>query len=450
MGWNTYKALNQSCVRYGTSEDNLSSQACASHSSTYGTSRTYFHTVALTGLEPATTYYYKIVSSNSSIANFLSPRAPGDQAPFNLSVVIDLGVYGADGFTVGDSKGKRDETPSIEPELNHTTISRLAKTANDYEFVIHPGDFAYADDWYLKPKNLADGKNAYESILEQFYDQLAPITSRIPYMPSPGNHEAACTEIPFTTGLCPEGQHNFTDFLHRFDHMIPTAFSSRSSSQEVQKLSSKASDLAKPPFWYSFEYGMAHIAMIDTETDFPGAPDGQKGSAGLNAGPFGAPNQQLEFLEADLASVNRTVTPWVIVAGHRPWYTTGSSTCKPCQEAFEHLLYRYGVDLGVFGHVHNSQRFLPVVNDTADPRGMKDPRAPMYIVAGGAGNIEGTSSVGKKPSYTEFAYADGYSYSTIGVLDRNHLQINFISSSSGEILDTSTLYKSHNTSFVVQ
>lgn len=205
MGWNTYKALNQSCVRYGTSEDNLSSQACASHSSTYGTSRTYFHTVALTGLEPATTYYYKIVSSNSSIANFLSPRAPGDQAPFNLSVVIDLGVYGADGFTVGDSKGKRDETPSIEPELNHTTISRLAKTANDYEFVIHPGDFAYADDWYLKPKNLADGKNAYESILEQFYDQLAPITSRIPYMPSPGNHEAACTEIPFTTGLCPEG-----------------------------------------------------------------------------------------------------------------------------------------------------------------------------------------------------------------------------------------------------
>ena len=48
---------------------------------------------------------------------------------------------------------------------------------------------------------------------------------------------------------------------------------------------------------------MAHVVMIDTETDFADAPDGPDGSAGLNSGPFGAPNQQLQFLEADLASV---------------------------------------------------------------------------------------------------------------------------------------------------
>jgi hypothetical protein len=56
--------------------------------------------------------------------------------------------------------------------------------------------------------------------------------------------------------------------------------------------------------------------MIDTETDFPDAPDGPDGSAGLNGGPFGSATQQLDFLAADLASVDRTVTPWVIVAGH--------------------------------------------------------------------------------------------------------------------------------------
>ena len=55
-------------------------------------------------------------------------------------------------------------------------------------------------------------------------------------------------------------------------------------------------------------------------------------------------------------------------------------------------MYTYGVDLGIFGHVHNSQRFVPVVNNTADPNGMNDPKAPMYIVAGGAGNIEGQLS----------------------------------------------------------
>lgn len=452
VGWNTYTSLNQSCVRYGTSADHLSSQACSIQSTTYGSSRTYSHTVILTDLTPATEYYYKIVSSNSSIGNFLSPRVPGDPTPFNLDVVIDLGVYGADGYTNASAKGKRDAAPSVEPELSHATIGRLAKTSDDYEIVIHPGDFGYADDWYLRPHNLVNGKDAYQSILEQFYDQLAPISSRKLYMASPGNHEAACTEIPLTTGHCPDGQYNFTDFMHRFDQMMPTALPSHSDHQEAQALARKAQRLARPPFWFSFEYGMVHVAMIDTETDFPDAPDGKGGSAGLNAGPFGQkhPSQQLEFLKADLASVDRKVTPWVIVAGHRPWYTSGSSACKPCQKAFESLLYRYGVDLGVFGHVHNSQRFLPVVNGTADPNGMKDPRAPMYIIAGGAGNIEGLSDVGSKPSYTQFAYDDDYSYSTLRIRDRNHLQVDFFRSSTGELLDSSTLYKRHDTQFVVQ
>lgn len=130
--------------------------------------------------------------------------------------------------------------------------------------------------------------------------------------------------------------------------------------------------------------------MFDTETDFTDAPDGPGGSAGLNGGPFGATNQQIEFLEADLSSVDRTITPWVVVGGHRPWYSTGSSSsvCAPCQAAFEPLFYKYGVDLAIFGHVHNSQRFLPANNSVADPNGMNDPKAPLYIVAGGAGNIE--------------------------------------------------------------
>jgi acid phosphatase len=192
--------------------------------------------------------------------------------------------------------------------------------------------------------------------------------------------------------------------------------------------------------------------MINTETDFTDAPDGTDGSAKLDSGPFGKKGQQLEFLKADLASVDRTVTPWVIVAGHRPWYSTGDSDniCDSCQEAFEELFYTYGVDLGVFGHVHNSQRFTPIYNGTVDSQNLTDPKAPMYIVAGGAGNIEGLSDVGTKPDYTEFAYADDYSYATLKLLDEQNLQIDFIRSSTGEVLDSSTLYKSHTTQFVVQ
>ena len=450
IGWNTYVRMSKPCVEYGTSEDNLAHKVCSTLSQTYPTSRTWFNFVTLDGLEPATTYYYKIVSENSTVEKFLSPRVPGDKTPFSINAIIDLGVYGEDGFTIDGDHTKRDIIPNIPPSLNHTTIQRLANTADDYELIIHPGDLAYADDWMLNVHNLFDGKNAYQAILEQFYNQLAPISARKPYMASPGNHEAACSEVPYLTGSCPNGQKNFTDFMSRFAEGMPTAFASTSLDSQAKVNANKAKMLSNPPFWYSFEYGMAHVVMFNTETDFEDAPDTEQGSAHLGAGPFGFPNQQLQFLEADLASVDRTVTPWLIVAGHRPWYTSGSGACYPCRAAFESILYKYGVDLAVFGHVHNTQRFLPVYNDVADPAGMKDPKAPMYVVAGGAGNIEGTSNLGKPLPFTAFGYDEEFSYASFKVADENNLEISVIKSSTGEVLDRSTLYKAHNEQFVVQ
>ncbi|KAJ4147145.1 hypothetical protein LMH87_001690 [Akanthomyces muscarius] len=450
VGWNTYQQSGSPCVSYGTSANSLTQKSCSTKSDTYPSSRTWFHTVYLNNLTPATKYYYKIESTNSTVEQFLSPRVAGDKTPFAINAIIDLGVYGEDGYTIENDQAKRDTIPNIPPSLNHTTIKRLADTADDYEFIIHPGDLAYADDWALHGKNLFDGKNAFQAILEEFYGQLAPISSRKPYIVSPGNHEASCEEIPHTSWACPSGQKNFTDFMTRFNGNMPTAFASTSKVDKAKVSANKAQQLANPPFWFSFEYGMAHIVMINTETDFPSAPDGPDGSAGLNSGPFGGPEQQLQFLEADLASVDRSVTPWVIVAGHRPWYTTGGDGCTPCQQAFEPLFYKYGVDLGVFGHVHNSQRFNPVYNGTQDPAGMKNPKAPMYIVSGGTGNIEGLSPVGNKPDYTAFAYADHFSYATIRFQDTQNLQVDFYRSATGELLDSSVLFKEHKDQFVVQ
>ena len=447
VAWNTYTKLAQACVQYGTSSKSLTSKACSNNAVTYPTSRTYFNTVQLTGLKPATNYYYKIVSTNSSVQHFFSPRVAGDTTPFTLNAVIDMGVYGADGYTIDMDMSKRSTIPTLDPSLNHTTIGRLFNTLNQYEFIIHPGDLAYADDWYEKAHNILDGTNAFEAILEQFYNQLAPISGVKPYMASPGNHEADCTEIPNTAFACAEGQRNFTDFNNRFGASMPKAFVSTSKNSAAKINANKAAQLAKAPFWFSFEYGMVHVTMIDTETDFADAPDGPGGSAGLNGGPFGFTNQQLEFIDADLASVDRTVTPWVIVAGHRPWYTTGTG-CAPCQSAFETLLYKYGVDLAVFGHVHNSQSIVPIYNGTADPNGFQNPTAPYYVVAGGAGNIEGLSSASNPPSYVSFAYDTDFSYATIQLADKNHMNIKFIRSYTGEVLDSTTLYKKHSQQFV--
>jgi hypothetical protein len=59
----------------------------------------------------------------------------------------------------------------------------------------------------------------YETLLEEFYDELTPLTSIRPYMVGPGNHEANCdnggttdaiNNITYTTSICTEGQTNFT------------------------------------------------------------------------------------------------------------------------------------------------------------------------------------------------------------------------------------------------
>lgn len=451
VGWNTYEQINKPCVSYGLSSSHLNQQACSSESKTYPTSRTWANTVVLKDLKPATRYYYKIQSTNSSVEFFQSARDAGDKTSFSMNAIIDLGVYGSDGYTItGNPSRKRSDVPSIPASLNHTTIANLAKTIDSYEAIIHPGDFAYADDWIEKPHNVGDGANAYQAILEQFYNQLSPIAGRKLYSVSPGNHEANCQEFGAPTVTCPTGQRNFTDFMVRFGSTMPTAFDSASFDNAAKAAANKAKALAKPPFWYSFDYGMAHVLMFNTETDYPNSKEGPATSAG--AGNFGYDGQQLDFINADLASVDRRVTPWVVAAGHRPWYSTGGSgnICSQCQTAFESTLYKYGVDVAVFGHVHNSQLFKPVYNNTADAAGYNDPKAPMYIVSGGTGNIEGLSAVGDKQTYNDYAYADEFSYANLEFQSPTDFKVSFIRSSTGETLHSQTLHKKHDEPFVRQ
>ena len=55
---------------------------------------------------------------------------------------------------------------------------------------------------------------------------------------------------------------------------------------------------------YSFDYASVHFIMMSTEHNFTqGSP-------------------QYEWMEQDLKNVNRSLTPWVVIAGHRAMYTS--------------------------------------------------------------------------------------------------------------------------------
>ena len=62
--------------------------------------------------------------------------------------------------------------------------------------------------------------------------------------------------------------------------------------------------------WYSYEFGPIHFTVLSSEQHLYGT--------------------QKDWLENDLKNVNRTATPWVIVASHRPmWISSDWGGTKP-------------------------------------------------------------------------------------------------------------------------
>ncbi|KKK24806.1 hypothetical protein AOCH_005047, partial [Aspergillus ochraceoroseus] len=240
VSWNTYSQLSHPSVRYGKDPHHLDKVA-----------RT---------LEPNTVYHYLPLDSNvTGPYSFKTSRHKGDHTPYSMAVVVDLGLIGADGLSTTVGNGAANP---LKPGDNNTLQSLMSQGA-DTDFLWHPGDLAYADYWlkeeiqgYLPNTTLEEGAQVYESLLNQYYDEMTPITAFKPY-------------------------------------------------------------------------------MLDTETDLGHgyiAPDEPNGTAGEDAGPFShLKNAQTDWLAKDLAAVDRKKTPWVVVAGHRPWYISiGTSAADIC------------------------------------------------------------------------------------------------------------------------
>lgn len=92
-------------------------------------------------------------------------------------------------------------------------------------------------------------------------------------------------------------------------------------------------------FWYSFDYGLAHFISLNGETDYALSPEWafardlsgnethpkEEETYITDSGPFGAVGnytdnksyEQYQWLQQDLAKIDRCKTPWVIAMTHR-------------------------------------------------------------------------------------------------------------------------------------
>ena len=93
-------------------------------------------------------------------------------------------------------------------------------------------------------------------------------------------------------------------------------------------------------------------------------------------------NEGLTVLKADLAAIDRSVTPWVFVNTHAPLYNTNTAhqgDGEAMRVALEPLWYAAGVDVVYTGHVHAYERNHRAYNNQRDPKG------PVYITIGDGG-----------------------------------------------------------------
>lgn len=340
VSWQTHVRTNTSTVQYGLSNSSLSMEAVGQCSSYYAT---FDHHVILQNLQPSMRYFYRVGDAKggwSPIFSFLTAPLSSPNMPLDFAVWGDLGVVNGG-----------------------STMAFLERIRDSISLMWHAGDIAYADDAFIHLP-CAVGF-CYEDIWNQFMNLMQPLAANMPYMTTPGNHEAEChSPACLFTQERRESLRNFTAYNHRFRMPSP-------ESGGVLNM------------WHSFNYGPVHFISIDTETAFPGAPEEH-----MYVLPCGGFGDMLTWLEQDLIKANeeRSLRPWIFVASHHPMYFGGTIN-KPFQDAIENLFKKYGVDIYFCGHKHSYERDYPVYNGVPTTSYF-NPNATVHITVGGAGNDE--------------------------------------------------------------
>ncbi|KAG0555201.1 hypothetical protein KC19_12G152000 [Ceratodon purpureus] len=218
-----------------------------------------------------------------------------------------------------------------------STLQHVA--AQGYDVLLFAGDLSYAD--YIQPR------------WDTFGQMMSPYANYKPWMVTHGNHEEE--QIPLLVK-------SFLAFNTRWE--MPYNESGSNSN-----------------LYYSFEVAGVHVLMLGSYAEFDSS------------------SAQYKWLQADLAKVDRTKTPWLIAMLHAPWYNSntahqGETESTDMMAAMETLLYQHNVDILFAGHVHAYERNLRVYKNQLNDCGI------VHITIGDGGNREGLATNWKNPQPT--------------------------------------------------
>jgi hypothetical protein len=419
VSWTTNQNHANSQVQFGDSATNLqhvshadsqpepaysNNTLCGAPASTFGFHSPGFFFTTVLDLSMYSTQsrlngqrvFYKFGSPSgwSSVRSFLAPKPANPDVPLSVIITADMGE------TYEDGSQYHWEEPSAV-----NTITHISTFVNEHgaELVLHPGDLSYA--------------TGYESEWDRFMESIEPASSGAPYMTGQGNHER---DFPLSGNSIGDGdsggecgvptQARFHMPTCAEPNIVPCIGNKTRSAAPALTLSNSGRG-PKPTSpaddgWYSFEQGPAHFLMMNTEKS------SKNGS------------RQHTFIRNDMMNVNRSVTPWVFVLGHRQMYSGNFMSPQNEMNDVEELLVQFKVDIAFWGHIHFAQASCPMYQGKCvtvkDEYGYD---APIHLIIGNAGQSL-TKLPTKNASWSLWNDAHwGFSHMTIS--NSTHLTVDF-------------------------
>lgn len=251
------------------------------------------HKAEATGLEPETIYSYRV---GSGVDKEWSSIAIFMTEAQNTNIFSFINVTDSQGVTEQDFA------------LWGKTLNKAFETFPAASFIVHNGDFTE------EPED--------EEAWFNLFTKAQTWVTKYPLMPVTGNHDEVDGDAD-----------RFVSHFNVPDNGAEDAITGTS---------------------YSFDYGTAHIVVLNTESEI---------------------KAQTKWLREDLANTDQ---PWLIAAIHRPAY--GGNSYKKIDDWVD-VFDEYGVDLVLQGHNHEYARSYPM----KDGEIAEDGKGTVYVVTNTAG-----------------------------------------------------------------
>ena len=311
---------------------------------------------------PGAKAYYRVASpaANSSVFTIQPVPARGDAEVFavwgdfgltndvclnDIIAEAQKGTFDRCGCGAGRG-GRSSRAHSSRRRVHRTTLTpfthRTTQTHTVHvpcalsllRSVLHVGDWAY------------DFDSDASIVGNLFMNAVQPYMSIKPTMPVEGNHEACglCEGVP----ELPRSAGNYSEYKLRF-HSTSLYAGANSGSNNNR--------------YYSFNQGFTHFIVFTAE-------------AYLYARDNTFLANQAAFMAADLAAVDRSVTPWVVALVHKDWTMETEAF-----NVFTPILDKGGVDVLFCGCVWRVRVRVAICAQSRSPTSFPAPPFPRALDA---------------------------------------------------------------------